>query len=160
MLRFSVVAPPALACFGPSPAGCTRRWPHAITVVASQYHMHQIGASLVTRHLRGGLELPPLRQRRYWDFEYQVSWLPDGMLCMRAADRPVSLSGSCQCLLGTRYIAASLRAGICWPSRASHRHHHSFLHSCCMHFTPPIGAELHAHRLNREHPDPPLGTTA
>jgi hypothetical protein len=57
----------------PAPAaGCTRRWPHAITVVSSQYHMHQIGASMVTRHLRGGLELPPLRERRHWDFAYQV----------------------------------------------------------------------------------------
>ncbi len=42
-------------------------------MVASLYHMHLIGAGMVTRHVRNGTELAPFRRRRLslWDPNYQ-----------------------------------------------------------------------------------------
>ncbi|KAG2493150.1 hypothetical protein HYH03_008574 [Edaphochlamys debaryana] len=65
------------------PGGCTAAMagasPGGFTVVDSFYHMHQLGRSMVTQHVRGGVELPPLGRRDYFSFDYQsgVSVPPD-----------------------------------------------------------------------------------
>lgn len=55
------------------PAACTRQFPQPVTLMGSVYHMHMTGRSVVTRHIRNGTELPPLGQRKYYDFDVQVS---------------------------------------------------------------------------------------
>ncbi|KAG2438585.1 hypothetical protein HXX76_005135 [Chlamydomonas incerta] len=57
----------------PCPAACTARWlSRPTTVVASFYHMHALGRSMITRHVRDGVELPPLGRRDYFDFGFQT----------------------------------------------------------------------------------------
>lgn len=102
------------ACLGslpppPPAATCTRRWPHPIHVVASQYHMHQVGASLVTQHLRDGVELAPLRQRGHWDFDYQVqSFMPNGSVVSSAAAQAMNLT-----------LQQTVLAGACWSGHCA-----------------------------------------
>ncbi|KAG2435555.1 hypothetical protein HYH02_011849 [Chlamydomonas schloesseri] len=56
----------------PCPSECTSRWlTQPTTVVGSFYHMHALGRSMITRHVRAGVELPPLGQRDYFDFNFQ-----------------------------------------------------------------------------------------
>ncbi|KXZ43942.1 hypothetical protein GPECTOR_77g38 [Gonium pectorale] len=58
------------------PAGCTSQLAAgggAVTLVESFYHMHELGRSMVTRHVRGNVELPPLGRREYYNFDYQNS---------------------------------------------------------------------------------------
>jgi hypothetical protein len=47
------------------PGECTSRLPQPITLLASLLHMHQTGASIVSRHIRDGVELQPLGVRRW-----------------------------------------------------------------------------------------------
>eukprot|EP00198_Chlamydomonas_reinhardtii_P003884 XP_001693220.1 dopamine beta-monooxygenase-like protein [Chlamydomonas reinhardtii] len=56
------------------PGTCTSQLAAAgpITLIESFYHMHQLGKSMVTRHVRGGQELSPLGTRDYYDFAYQA----------------------------------------------------------------------------------------
>ncbi|GIL68707.1 hypothetical protein Vafri_21959, partial [Volvox africanus] len=58
------------------PPGCTAQLaagagPLGLVLVSSFYHMHQLGRSMVTRHVRDGVELQPLGSRDFFSFDYQ-----------------------------------------------------------------------------------------
>ncbi|KAG2444120.1 hypothetical protein HYH02_009061 [Chlamydomonas schloesseri] len=55
------------------PGACSSQLAAAgpVTLIESFYHMHKLGKSMITRHIRGGQELPPLGRRDYYDFAYQ-----------------------------------------------------------------------------------------
>ncbi|GFR39666.1 hypothetical protein Agub_g137 [Astrephomene gubernaculifera] len=52
--------------------GSSTAVPASMTLVESFYHMHKLGRRAVTRHVRNGVELPPLGSRQYFDFNYQA----------------------------------------------------------------------------------------
>ncbi|KXZ43937.1 hypothetical protein GPECTOR_77g33 [Gonium pectorale] len=60
------------ACLGKLVAG-SGAGAEGLTLVESFYHMHQLGRSMITKHVRGNVELPPLGRRDYFQFDYQAA---------------------------------------------------------------------------------------
>ncbi|KXZ41536.1 hypothetical protein GPECTOR_409g249 [Gonium pectorale] len=55
------------------PSTCTSRLTTPLRLLASGLHMHTLGRSIVTQHIRNGTELPPVGSKRFYDFDYQSS---------------------------------------------------------------------------------------
>ncbi|KXZ46095.1 hypothetical protein GPECTOR_47g372 [Gonium pectorale] len=53
------------------PSTCTSRLKTPLRLLASGLHMHALGRSIVTRHIRNGTELPPVGSKRFYSFDYQ-----------------------------------------------------------------------------------------
>jgi hypothetical protein len=68
--KSSVVARPSLC-----PGECTTRFSQPLTMLYSLLHMHNTGASIITRHIRDGMELPPIGYKRVWDFKCVCSFM-------------------------------------------------------------------------------------
>lgn len=49
--------------------------PDGITIVAANLHTHANGVGLVTRHVRGGVELPEVVRDNHFDPHHQGNWL-------------------------------------------------------------------------------------
>lgn len=75
LAQLALVIPPGLPTFnGPTSycnAACSRRFKHPVTLVDQTYHMHGLGKAAITRRWRGGRELAPLGQQKYFDYNYQ-----------------------------------------------------------------------------------------
>jgi hypothetical protein len=61
----SYLAQPSLC-----PGECTTKFSQPVTMLYSLLHMHNTGASIITRHIRDGVELPPVGHKRVWDFKW------------------------------------------------------------------------------------------
>ncbi|KAJ3081408.1 hypothetical protein HK102_002360 [Quaeritorhiza haematococci] len=57
------------------PSTCTKNIPHPLNIIDQVFHMHTLGRSIRTQHIRDGKELPTIA-RSYYDFNYQSSSPP------------------------------------------------------------------------------------
>ncbi|KXZ46094.1 hypothetical protein GPECTOR_47g371 [Gonium pectorale] len=55
------------------PSTCTSRLKTPLRLLASGLHMHTLGRSIFTQHIRNGTELPPIGSKRFYDFDFQSS---------------------------------------------------------------------------------------
>ncbi|KAJ3047239.1 hypothetical protein HK097_000103 [Rhizophlyctis rosea] len=63
------------------PGGCTKRFPHPITIWKNLFHMHSTGTAMQTRHISSnGTELAPLGIRTHYDLNFQSQTDPIGGL--------------------------------------------------------------------------------
>ncbi|GIL82070.1 hypothetical protein Vretimale_7078 [Volvox reticuliferus] len=75
---YGIEVPPGVSSWSTQPnmcpPGCTAQLAAGsggVVLVDSFYHMHQLGRSMVTRHVRDGVELQPLGSRDFFAFDYQ-----------------------------------------------------------------------------------------
>jgi hypothetical protein len=75
LTQFALVIPPGRRTFSTPTsycnAACTKRFGQPLNLVDQTFHMHGLGKSAITRRYRGGKELSPLGQIRYFDYKYQ-----------------------------------------------------------------------------------------
>ena len=82
------------------PSACTAQFPETgITLYQTFLHMHQTGAAMVTRHVRGTRELPPIASINAFNFAFNVQqvagWVAgDESLCTTFALMPEAFHAS------------------------------------------------------------------
>ncbi|GLC36508.1 hypothetical protein PLESTM_000454600 [Pleodorina starrii] len=53
------------------PSTCTSRLRAPLRLLYSGLHMHTLGRSIVTQHIRNGTELPPVGSKQFYDYNFQ-----------------------------------------------------------------------------------------
>ncbi|KAJ3125101.1 hypothetical protein HK098_000603 [Nowakowskiella sp. JEL0407] len=52
-------------------SSCTKKFNETVTLMSSFMHMHTLGKSIQTKHIRDGTELPVVGLKNYYDFSFQ-----------------------------------------------------------------------------------------